>query len=103
MEKCALSDLKAGMIVAEDIYIYDSDLLMEKGEKISDSLIKTLLRFNIKTVAIQTEPLEEEREDGGEIDYYKICREELLEKFRVIPSEPFMKVIFETALESGIR
>jgi len=94
-----VEDLKEGMIVAEDVYTPSSQLLVAGGTKITQSLKRSLIRYDINNIKIEEEEAEEKYTKE---EIFKIQEEygkNLVEKFRIFPSEPMMKTLFDTILE----
>lgn len=57
MQKILLSDLKNGMITAEDVFSVDGQLIVPKGIALTENLIARLFSFDIFSVKIEDEIL----------------------------------------------
>jgi len=94
-----VEDLKEGMIVAEDIYTPSSQLLIAGGTKITQNLKRSLVRYDINNIKIEEEEREEEYTKEEIMKIQEEYGKEVVEKFRIFPSEPMMKTLFDTILE----
>ncbi|MBP3457848.1 MAG: HD-GYP domain-containing protein [Lachnospiraceae bacterium] len=57
MQKILLSDLKNGMITAEDVFSVDGQLIVPKGIALTENLIARLFSFDIFSIKIEDEIL----------------------------------------------
>lgn len=65
MALLSVKDLKAGMILAEDIYIFGNKLLLPKGTELTGYLINKLGFYSVNTVKVKE--ISSEEEDSSEI------------------------------------
>jgi len=87
------------MILARDIFCASGQLLAAKGIALTGPAIKSLIRQGINCISVQTE--EDAMESFSEEEILKaeeICREKVLNRFHEMPSDPMMKILYETAL-----
>ena len=57
MKKVLLSDLKSGMITAEDVYSIDGQLIVPKNIALTENLIARIFSFDIFSIKVQDEVL----------------------------------------------
>ena len=57
MQKRLVSDLKNGMITAEDVLSLDGQLVVPKGVALTDNLIARLFSFDVFSILIEDEQL----------------------------------------------
>ncbi|MEW6417017.1 MAG: hypothetical protein AB1480_02725 [Nitrospirota bacterium] len=99
MKHIPIEETVQGMILAGDILSTTGQLLVAKGTALNGSVIKSLIRHGINRIPVQSE--EDKMEPFSEDEILKaeeICRERVLGRFYEIPSDPMMKVLYETAL-----
>lgn len=87
MKRISIEEITEDMVIAQDIYSSSSQCLVAKGTAVSDSLKRSLLRYNITRV-----PVEEIRKkiDFSEEEIRKAegtIKEEILKRFREFPSD----------------
>lgn len=71
MKKVLLSDLKNGMITAEDVYSLDGQLVVPKGIALTENLIARIFSFDIFSIRIEDEILTSNLDTpaGAEMSY----------------------------------
>ena len=95
----AINRAKAGMLLAEDVLSFSGQLLAAKGVKLTDSTIQQLIHQGIGSISVVSEGEEEETFTEDEIQKAEeMFAEQVLARFYKKPSDPMMKVLFESAL-----
>ena len=99
MKKISIEEITEDMVIAQDIYSSSSQRLVAKGTAVSDSLKKSLLRYNITRI-----PVEEIRKkiEFSEEEIRKAegaVKEKILKRFREIPSDSMNLILFNEILK----
>ena len=76
MRRINVSELVPGMIVAEDVYNYNNQLILPKGLILNDKTITKLAYYSIFTIKIDEEPAEQ----VTDISPYEISYSEKIQK-----------------------
>ena len=69
MQKILLSDLKKGMITAEDVFSIDGQLIVPKGIALTENLIARLFSFDIFSIRVEDKVLTSTLEEEPGISY----------------------------------
>ena len=91
MRRINVSELVPGMIVAEDVYNYNNQLILPKGLILNDKTITKLAYYSIFTIKIDEEPAEQ----VTDISPYEISYSEKIQK-----SSEFIR--FRTEFEKDV-
>lgn len=97
MSLLSVSQLKAGMILADDIYIFDNKLLLPKDTELTDYMINKLGFYSVKNVKVQdsalseTGPVSEQEESYSRrlrhSQEFKAFKEEFFKNLYVLKTE----------------
>ena len=71
MKKVLLSDLKNGMITAEDVFSLDGQLVVPKGIALTENLIARIFSFDIFSIRVEDVVLSSNLDvpNGAEMSY----------------------------------
>ncbi len=82
----SVDELESGMLLGADLCNHTGNLLLKKGERLSDDTILWLKRLGIETVSV----LVEEQEDVITPEARKDIEEQLSHRFRRVAEVPLM-------------
>lgn len=91
MSLVSVEDLKAGMILSDDVYIFNDKLLMPKGTELTDYMINKLGFYAIKRIKVQDVPKEELSQEEPVPESY-VARLKRTAEFKAFKDEFFKNV-----------
>lgn len=86
MKIISIEEITENMVIAQDIYSSSSQRLVAKGTAVSDSLKKSLLRYNITRIPVEEVRKKIEFSEEDLIKTEEEMKEEILKRFRELPS-----------------
>ncbi len=98
MKIISLEDITEDMVIAQDIYSSSSQRLVAKGTAVSDSLKKSLLRYNITRVSVEEARKKREFSPEEIRKAEEAIKEKILKRFRDFPSDSMNLLLFNEIL-----
>ncbi|MEQ8170190.1 MAG: hypothetical protein ABRQ38_15000 [Candidatus Eremiobacterota bacterium] len=98
MKIISLEDITEDMVIAQDIYSSSSQRLVAKGTVVSDSLKKSLLRYNITRIAVEEARKKREFSKEEVEKAEEAIKEKILKRFRDFPSDSMNLLLFNEIL-----
>jgi len=99
MKIISLEDITEDMVIAQDIYSSSSNRLVAKGTAVSESLKKSLLRYNITRIAVEEARKKKEFSKEEVEKAEEATKENILGRFREFPSDRMNLLLFNEILK----
>lgn len=98
MKLLSVEDLKAGMVLADDIYIFENKLLLPGGTELTDYMINKLGFYSIKNVEVEEISLEDGNTEEISVENSYVKRLKRSAEFKAFKEE-FFKNIYKFKTE----